>query len=223
MPRFCDVALPVPLDQGFTYRLQGAEPAVGARVVVPFRNQKLSGIVVAVHDNPPPVEAKLVLSILDTQPVLNDQLLELGRWISSYYIAPIGEVYRTMLPLSAEFRRAHGYRITDKGQDALYASAEIGSSLRARKDTEHQMLEYAVLNHLADGEVVREQSLRSATGATRDVFRTMVNKKWIVREDLSAVRDASRTVPIAVLKEITGKLNANQQAILLALKATGGR
>ena len=223
MPRFCDVALPVPLDQTFTYRIEGAEPLVGARVVVPFRHQKLSGVVTAVHDNEPTFEAKLVLSVLDTQPVLNEQLLELGRWIANYYIAPIGEVYRTMLPLSAEFRRAHGYRITDKGQEALYASAEIGSSLRAKKDTEHQMLEYAVLNHLADGEVVRMQSLRSATGATREVFRTMLAKKWIVHEDLSAVRDAARTIPVAVLKEVTGKINANQQAILLALKDAGGR
>src|SRR5512142_1040054 len=139
MPRFCDVAVPVPLDSTFTYRIEGPEPVVGARVIVPFRHQKLSGIVVAVHDNPPPVEAKLVLSVLDQEPVLSEQLLELGRWISTYYIAPIGEVFRTMLPLGAEFRRARGYRITDKGQEALYAGAEIGSSLRARKDTEHQM------------------------------------------------------------------------------------
>ncbi len=219
MPRFCDVAVPVPLDSTFTYRLEGAEPVIGSRVVVPFRHQKLSGVVVKVHDDPPPVEAKLVVSVLDTMPVLDEHLLELGRWIASYYIAPIGEVFRTMLPLSAEFRRATGYRITDKGQEALYASAEVGSSLRARKDTEHQMLEYAVLNHLADGEVLREQSLRSATGASREIFRTMLAKKWITREDLSAVRDASRTVSVAVLKEVSGKINANQQAILMALKA----
>src|ERR1019366_2540145 len=138
MPRFCDVAVPVPLDASFTYRIAGAEPVVGGRVVVPFRHQKLSGVVVAVHDHPPPVEAKLVLSVLDTAPVLNEQLLELGRWIASYYIAPIGEVYRSMLPLAAEFRRATGYRITDKGQEALYASAEIGSSLRAKKDKDRK-------------------------------------------------------------------------------------
>jgi primosomal protein N' (replication factor Y) len=223
MPRFCDVAVPVPLDTTFTYRIEGQEPVVGARVIVPFRQQKLSGIVVALHDTPPPVEAKLVLSILDTDPVLSAHLLELGRWISTYYIAPIGEVLRTMLPLGAEFRRARGYRITDRGQQALYAGAEVGSSLRAKKDTEHQMLEYGVLNHLASGEVLREQSLRSATGATREVFRTMLAKKWIALEDLSAVRDATRTVPVAVLNEVSGKINANQQAILVALKAAGGR
>ena len=63
---------------------------------------------------------------------------------------------RTMLPLSAEFRRVIGYRITDKGIDALHAASTIGSSLRSRKEPEHQMLEYTVLNRLADGEIVRE-------------------------------------------------------------------
>ena len=59
--------------------------------------------------------------------------MQLGRWIAQYYIAPIGEVFRTMLPLSAEFRRVIGYRITDKGIDALHAASTVGSSLRSRK------------------------------------------------------------------------------------------
>ena len=62
------------------------------------------------------------------------------------------------------------------------------------------MLEYAALNRLADGEVVREGTLRSASGATKAVLQTMLRKKWIAREDLSDVRDASRTVQIATLK-----------------------
>jgi primosomal protein N' (replication factor Y) len=76
------------------------------------------------------------------------------------------------------------------------------------------MLEYAVLNRLADGEIVREATLRSTSGASRAVLQTLVRKKWIAREDLSDVRDASRTVQIATLKQVEGKLNANQQAIV---------
>ncbi|HYY69862.1 MAG TPA: hypothetical protein VE734_09020, partial [Terriglobales bacterium] len=47
MPSFCDVALPVPLGTCFTYRLNGAEPVVGGRVLVPFRKLRLPGIVTA--------------------------------------------------------------------------------------------------------------------------------------------------------------------------------
>src|SRR5579884_3973686 len=115
MPEFCDVALPVPLDTTFTYRIPPpgpeshngtAEPVVGGRVLVPFRQQRLSGIVVGLHDSPPKVKAKDVLRVVDAAPVLDETLLKLARWISEYYLAPIGEVLRTMLPLAAEFKRA---------------------------------------------------------------------------------------------------------------------
>ncbi len=216
MPRFCDVALPVPLDAVFTYRIpeDGSAPCVGARVIVPFREKRLCGIVTEVHDREPSFTTRRLGQILDSTPALTPELMQLGRWISQYYIAPLGEVLRSMLPLAAEFRRVTGYRITEKGIEALHAASTVGSSRRSRKDAGHQMLEYAVLNRLADGEVVREATLRSAAGASRAVLQTLLRKKWIAREDLSDVRDASRTVQIAQLNEVRGKLNANQQKIV---------
>ena len=65
MPTFCDVALPVPLDMAFTYRIAGQQPVVGARVLVPFRNDRLSGVVTALHDQEPEVKTKSVLQVLD--------------------------------------------------------------------------------------------------------------------------------------------------------------
>jgi primosomal protein N' (replication factor Y) (superfamily II helicase) len=225
MPQYCDVAVPVPLDATFTYRIpeDSPEPVIGGRVIVPFRESRLCGIVTELHDRKPDFTVKRISQVLDTTPALPPDLMQLGRWIAQYYIAPIGEVFRTMLPLSAEFRRVIGYRITDKGADALHAASTIGSSLRSKKEPEHQMLEYAVLNRLADGEVVREGTLRSASGASRSVLQTMLRKKWIAREDLSDVRDASRTIQIATLKQVEGKLNANQQTIVDYLKLQEGQ
>ena len=44
MPAFCDVAVPVPLDATFTYSIPEnlPEPCVGGRVIVPFREKRLS-------------------------------------------------------------------------------------------------------------------------------------------------------------------------------------
>ena len=113
MSEFCDVALPVPLDMVFTYRVPAeAAPVVGGRVLVPFRQQRLTGIVVELHDRNPSVVTKTIQCVLDLSPVLDEQLLRLGRWIADYYLAPLGEVFRTMLPLNAEFKRAIAYRIT---------------------------------------------------------------------------------------------------------------
>ena len=116
MPEFCDVALPVPLDLVFTYAVpDGMQPVVGGRVLVPFRQQRMSGIVTALHDRKPKVKTKNVISVLDSAPVLDEHLIRLGQWIADYYLAPVGEVFRTMLPLGAEFKRAIGYRITEEG------------------------------------------------------------------------------------------------------------
>ena len=224
MPEFCDVALPVPLDANFTYRIpEGQSPVVGGRVIVPFRQNKLIGIVVRLHDEEPKYKLKNVGLVLDSEPVLDANLIALGEWIANYYIAPLGEVFRTMLPLGAEFRKATGYRITERGSEALYESATLGSSRRSKSEPEHQMLEYAVLDYLAEGELVREETIRSATGATKQLLRSLTSKKWIAREDLSGVRDARRVVKIAVLVEVKGKLNANQQTIIDFLQSRSAR
>jgi primosomal protein N' (replication factor Y) len=51
----------------------------------------------------------------------------------------------------------------------------------------------------------------------------MVRKKWLTREDLSAVRDATRTIKVAVLKHADGKLNDNQRKLADTLAASGGK
>ena len=235
----------MPLDTAFSYRVpDGMEPAVGGRVLVPFRQQRMSGIVVDLHDRKPTVETKNVVSVLDPAPVLDAQLMRLGKWISDYYLAPLGEVFRTMLPLSAEFKRTITFRITEQGHLALHLGGTSGSSARARRTPEDQLAEFRVLDYLANrDEPAREQSLRSATRVSRAVLSGMVRKKWLAREDVSDARDAARMVKIAILRALAGedasrstgndgatgvparraKLNSNQQELLDTMAAFDGR
>ena len=229
MPEFCDVALPVPLDSAFTYRIpDGMIPVVGGRVLVPFRQQRMSGVVTELHDRKPrandkDVQTKNLISVLDPVPVLDDQLMRLGKWIADYYLAPIGEVLRTMLPLSAEFKRAIGYRITEQGELALHSAGLSGSSARSRKTPEDQLAEFRVLDRLAEQEIIKEETLRASTHVSKSLLAGMIRKKLIVREDLSDVRDAVRTVKAAVLKTAEGKLNSNQRTLIDTLAAAGGQ
>jgi len=224
MPEFCDVALPVPLDMPFTYRVpESMTPVVGGRVLVPFRQQRMSGIVVELHDRKPAVQTKHVISVLDREAVLDESLIRLGRWIADYYLAPVGEVFRTMLPLSAEFKRSITYRITETGQMALHLASTTGSSGRSRKTPEDQLAEMRVLDYLTERESVREASLRGATRVSRSVLSGMLRKKWIAREDVSGAQDASRTVRFALLKSAEGRLNANQRVLIDTLAGSGGR
>ena len=224
MPDFCDVALPVPLDMVFTYRAPGGmQPVVGGRVLVPFRQRRISGIVTELHNRKPKVQTKNLLSVLDAAPVLDEQLMRLGQWIADYYLAPLGEVFRTMLPLSAEFKRTISYRIAEAGQMALHLAGMSGSSARSRKTPDEQLAEFRVLDYLAEREMTREESLRAATRVSKSVLTGMVRKKWLVRDDLSGAREAARSVRVAVLKSAEGKLNANQRTLVDTLAAAGGR
>lgn len=229
MPRFCDVAVPVPLESTFTYSINGTQPVPGGRVIVPFRAQKHVGIVIKLHDDEPSVKTKPVQQVVDAAPLLTEALLELGRWIASYYIAPVGEVYRSMLPLLAEVKRSSHYSIADAGLDALHRSAEKGNSRRSKLDLTAQMTEYEVLDYLTNSdEPVREATLHSATSANKALLAGMVRKKWITRTDATALRDASRVRRVAALRSdgapLSGRaLNNNQQILMTALIAAGGR
>jgi primosomal protein N' (replication factor Y) len=151
--------------------------------------------------------------------------MQLATWIAQYYVAPLGEVLRGMMPLAAEVRRQYTYRISESGRRVLYEGAQKGSSRRSRLPPEDQNREYAVLNYLEDGSAAKASALRSATQARKALLDAMVRKKWLIREALAEERDARRMERIAVLVPDARipKLNDNQTAILAELAATGGR
>ena len=98
---FVDVALPLPLFQTFTYRIDGTprHPVrPGGRVVVPIRNKRAIGIVVGEAEAPAGVKTKAVLDVPDAEPAIAGPLLVLAQWISDYYVVPLGIVVRSMLP-----------------------------------------------------------------------------------------------------------------------------
>jgi primosomal protein N' (replication factor Y) len=246
MPAYCEVALPVPLDHTFTYAVrEGQRPLRGTRVIAPFRNEKLIGVVTGLNAKAPAdVEMRYLEAVLDEEPLLSEQLLALAEWMAQYYLAPLGEVLRGMLPLMAEVRRTVYYRITDLGRDVLANRVEgasgasqvsktrlskaepgaPGAKRRGKLSQEELDLELRVLTRLAEGEAVKVSSLRTATAATLPVLAGLVRKKWIVRETMAVERDARRTERFAVLvpEARLPPLTEKQQAILAELAACGG-
>ena len=212
-------------------------------MLVPFSGQKLMGVVVRVHEDAPAAgfEIKPVQQVLDEAALLPDELMKLAEWIAQYYVAPLGEVLRGMLPLAAEVKRHFSYRIAEAGRKVLYEGAAKGSSRRSKLTAEEQNREYAVLNYLEGGEQAKLSALRSATGANKGLLEGMVRKKWLMREAVAEERDARRLEKVAVLsaarrEEGVGsseqrpgvggrlpRLNENQLAVMAELAAVGGR
>ena len=125
MPRnkdnLVEVAVMAPIPRPLTYRVPPRlEVRAGQRVFVPLGRRRAQGIVLEpIAKMAAGIEAKDVLDVVDPEPLLSPELLTLGLWIAEYYVAPPGEVFRGMLPLLQETRRAERLEITQLGRTRL--------------------------------------------------------------------------------------------------------
>ena len=120
---FCNVALSVPLRTTFTYAVPEAlretvQP--GSRVLVPFRKKAMVGVVVEfVESAPAGTKMREITRVMDLVPTLRPKLIELAHWIAGYYLAPVGEVFRAMLPPVTELKSRRQIVLTDAGREAV--------------------------------------------------------------------------------------------------------
>lgn len=128
-----DVALPLPIPHNFTYSVHDQTVAEGCRVLVPFGRRQLVGWVVSISGDSPAdqVEVRPVTQVLDVQPSVPGELLELSRWLAHYYMAPLGLVLRAALP--AALSRRSGARPAVRTRRILRLVKELGS-LRLRDE-----------------------------------------------------------------------------------------
>ena len=125
---YAEVALPLRLSQTFTYKLPLAlreDARVGSRLLVPFGRTLTTAYVVALHDSLDPAlelnesEIKEAEELLDAEPLLTPEVLEITRWISDYYAAPWGEVLKAALPAGLNSTIEQIITITQEGRDEL--------------------------------------------------------------------------------------------------------
>ena len=164
----------------------------GQRVQVPLATRKATGIVLRAGSTlPPGIAARPIMRVLDAEPVLTPELLELGVWISDYYVAPIGEVYRAMLPLRADTRRARSIRLSELGQKKL---AEINES---KEEPSHPSSD--LLNYLATRGSVSVQVLRQKFS---EAFLQALKGKWLIIDE----EDRERTQRQVYAVRLTGPM-----------------
>ncbi|HWB96953.1 MAG TPA: primosomal protein N', partial [Bryobacteraceae bacterium] len=217
---YCDVSLPVPLDQPFTYSLpetlrHRVQP--GCRLAVPFGARKMTGVVLACHDRKPDVAVRDAFRLLDPQPVLDSQLIALGRWIAGYYCAPLGEVLRAMLPITSEIRQGKVYSLTDSGRDAarqlVLDAAPDDPVVSVLRMLERRPLSAAYLS----------KTLPLADKAIRSLER----KGFIVSEQVQIERDPLRApsekLRVELLRESSDlKLNKAEREVVAFLSLHPG-
>jgi len=161
----------------------------GARVLVPFGTRKLTGVVLLVHDDPTDVPVKDALRLIDPEPVLDDELIALGKWISGYYCAPLGEVLRSMLPLASDIRSGKVYSLTDAGRDA---SRQLSIQPEA-EDTVNQVIQMLAARSLSASYIKKKIPFADR------ILKSLERKGWIAVEEVSHDRDPLRA-PSAKLR-----------------------
>ncbi len=100
MSALVDVALPLPVQSAFTYRLPEGEaaPERGVRVLVPFGSRRIIGMVTGPAQARAGIALKDVVQVLDETALVPPPLLDLAAWMADHYLAPPGECYRLVLP-----------------------------------------------------------------------------------------------------------------------------
>ena len=185
MASFADVSLPVPVDQAFTYILplpMRERAEAGCRVVVPFAGRQLTGVILRLHDDEPSMECKPVVRLMDETPVLDETLIKLGHWIATYYCAPLGEVLRSMTPLTSEVRHTRHYSLTASGRDAAR------QMLLGEASDEPAV---AILR-LLDSRSLSATYLKKKFPKADVVLKALVRKGLVEVEDETAKRDPLR-------------------------------
>ncbi|HEX5425868.1 MAG TPA: primosomal protein N' [Candidatus Acidoferrales bacterium] len=185
--RYCEVALPLPLRSSFTYAvpaLANGESLVGRRVVVPFRNRPMIGVAIEETEDAPVAAGrariKAITELMDSRAALTPALIELGRWISRYYLAPIGETFRAMLPPEIELRHDREYSLTDAGRAQLAQMAliedaaslsEAGSLTLLRRFEPNETTTSARVSRWPEGEAAVEKLVQQGLVAACEVTR----------------------------------------------------
>ena len=101
MPKFASIAVPLPLDRTFHYSIPARlEPAaaVGKRAFVPFHNRSMVGYIVGLSDTADVSQVKELSYIIDQEPIIDDEMLKLTRWMADTYFCSWGEALHSIIP-----------------------------------------------------------------------------------------------------------------------------
>ncbi|CUU10884.1 replication restart DNA helicase PriA [Candidatus Kryptobacter tengchongensis] len=131
---YVNVALPVPVNKLFTYIVPDElrdDVAVGKRVIVPFGEQELTGIIVEVSTQSGWHRLKEIKDVLDQVPAFSEEMLKLTKWVADYYLASWGEVLKTALPAGTVLESRSIVRLRRQLEPEVLSNMEKSSPKKA--------------------------------------------------------------------------------------------
>jgi primosomal protein N' (replication factor Y) len=188
--QFTEVAVTLPVPGRYHYRVPphlAQRVQVGARVLVRFGKQKVTGVVLRADAAAPPegVVPIDLSEVLDDEPALSVELVELCLWIADYYEAPPGEALRAALPAGSGVVARLVIALTEAGRAVADGQ---GAALPARQRV--------VLAQLAAGD-------RPASGM-REATKRIVDA--LIAQGLVEKRDQRGTARVRLKRERVAQL-----------------
>ena len=194
---YVDVILPLPLEGTFTYSVPEpmvAQVRMGVRVLVPLgRSKTYTAMAMRLHSEKPEFETRPIIQVIDAEPVLIEQQLRLWQWISTYYMSPIGDVFKAALP--AGLKAEENYRpktvrcVTLPANLRSEQSLHMALTILKRALKQHQTFTtYLELSHWneIDGETppahiaeIACDELQNAANASDAVLRQLIQRNFL--------------------------------------------
>ena len=206
------VALPLGLDRTFTYavpeKLRG-RVRPGQRISVPFGrgNHLVTGWVVSGIETTDRAEVKPVIEILDAEPLLTEDLLDLAFWIGRYYVTPLGQVFEAILP--AAVKRGAGFKTIQIVMRTEKPESEVGRILSKQR---------RVLDLLAQGgAALSPRELARQAGCTTAVIKSL-QEKGLLRIKTRQMDDFARDLFIELEEPKAIHLTVEQALALQRIK-----
>ncbi|MBM3394342.1 MAG: primosomal protein N' [Betaproteobacteria bacterium] len=206
------VALDVPIDELFDYRLdQTQRAAIGQRVIVPFGRGKRAGVIVEVggESRLDATRIKAVEQVLDKEPPLASDVLELARFCAGYYHYPLGQVVLNVLPpklrdpTPVPVARRRVVTLTAAGLAAL---AEMPA---------HHVRQRTLLMKAAARDFTDELDLCDGVSEATRTLRQLLDRGWL---DALEARQAVSSDTISLDTTAAVDLNPAQRAVLSSLR-----
>lgn len=195
-----EVAVPLPMDKTFHYLVP--EPLLdralpGRRVFVPFGGRKVTGYILAIAAESDFTRLKNIIDVLDDEPLWTENELEFFRWISSYYLHPLGETLKTALPAGINIKSCKsksgvtGSEIVSGGrkvrQESYYMVSEAGLPRRSpgRKAAE-------IYNFILENGEIAAADLRCRFGQCSQQLKRLLEAGLLLKQEKEFYRDPFR-------------------------------
>lgn len=176
---FSDVLLPLPLPNLFTYKIPldlVDDVKKGVRVAVQFgRNKIYTALVYKVHNNPPEnYKPKEILSVVDSQPIVNDLQFDFWNWLSEYYMSFMGDIMKAALPSALKLQ----------SETKIFLNPDFNQDYSLLNDKEYLIVEaLEIQNTLTISEVSKILNIKSVLTIIKNLIeKSIVNVEEEIRD-----------------------------------------